>query len=260
MDFLQIPFKDFETFLLVLIRVSVILFLFPFFNSRVIPVLVKAGIAFLMTFALWPVIEKPDSRISWDLLSLMRLIGAEFVLGLCMGMIVQLFLEAVRIMGQLVGFQAGFAVASMLDPQTGSQASLLANFGYFVAITLFMVLNGHHVLLGALRESFSVVSMGAVNLSQSVYIEILKKGADMFVLALKMGAPAIAALLFTQVVFGLVVKLIPQMNIMIVAFPIQTAVGLIFFGVCLTLLLPFMQRYLESLGPLLKQIMLMTKA
>jgi flagellar biosynthesis protein FliR len=260
MDFLQIPFKDFEIFFLVLIRVSVLLFLFPFFNSRLTPVMVKAGMAFLISFALLPIIEKPTVQLGGDLFSLLRLIGAEFVLGLCLGMMVQLFLEAIRIMGQLIGFQAGFAVASMLDPQSGTQASILANIGYFVAITLFLVLNGHHILIGAVKDSFSVVPLGAISLSQPVYTKILKTAGDMFLIALKMGAPAVAALLFTQVVFGLVTKLIPQMNIMMVAFPIQTAVGLIFFGVCLSLLLPFMQRYLETLGPLLKHVMILVKA
>ena len=78
---------------------------------------------------------------------------------------------------------------------------------------------------------------------------------DMFVIAIKIGAPAIAALLFTKVAFGLITKFIPQMNIMIVAFPVQIVIGLLFFGISLNVLLGFMERYLQGLGPLLMDTM-----
>ncbi|MGD9231085.1 MAG: flagellar biosynthetic protein FliR, partial [Desulfobacterales bacterium] len=81
--------------------------------------------------------------------------------------------------------------------------------------------------------------------------KMTKISGDMFLIAVKIGAPPIAALLFTNVAFGLITKLMPQMNIMIVAFPIQICIGLFFFGISLNVLLGFMERYLEGLGPLL---------
>jgi len=82
----------------------------------------------------------------------------------------------------------------------------------------------------------------------------------MFVIAIKIGAPAIAALLLVNVAFGLITKLIPQMNIMIVAFPVQIVMGLIFFGICLNVLLAFMETYLGDLGSLLINTMNWLKA
>ena len=78
---------------------------------------------------------------------------------------------------------------------------------------------------------------------------------SIFVIALKMGAPAMAALLCTKVAIGLITRFIPQMNIMIVAFPVQIVVGLFFFGICLNLVLGYMGRYLEDLRPLLINVM-----
>ena len=77
----------------------------------------------------------------------------------------------------------------------------------------------------------------------------------MFAIAVKIGAPAIAALLFTNLAFGLIVKFIPQMNIMIVAFPVQITIGLLFFGVSLNVLLNFMETYLGDLGQMLLNTM-----
>jgi flagellar biosynthetic protein FliR len=93
--------------------------------------------------------------------------------------------------------------------------------------------------------------VGSLGLDNGMLKEMIKISGDMFVIAIKTGAPAIAALLFTKVAFGLITKLMPQMNIMIVAFPVQIVIGLIFFGISLNLLIGFVERYIEGLNPLL---------
>ena len=118
-------------------------------------------------------------------------------------------------------------------------------------MVLFLVLNGHHILLNALRESFEIINVGALSLSRQMLHEIVNHMGEMFLIGIKIGAPAIAALLFTQVVFGLITKLIPQMNIMIVAFPIQIIIGLLFFGISLRLLLIYLEQFLGNLGNVL---------
>jgi len=165
--------------------------------------------------------------------------------------LVQMFFEGIRMMGQLVGFQTGFAIVNILDPQSGMQVSILSNMAYLLAMTLFLILNGHHILLSAMRESFEIINVGSLNLNGQIFQKIIDTSADMFVIAIKIGAPAIAVLLFTKVVFGLITKLIPQMNIMIVAFPVQIVIGLVFFGVSLHVLLRFMERYVGGLDSLL---------
>ena len=81
----------------------------------------------------------------------------------------------------------------------------------------------------------------------------------MFGIAVRIGAPPIAALLFTNVAFGLITKLMPQMNIMIVAFPVQICIGLFFSGISLNVLLRFMERYIEGLAPMLIHTMSLFK-
>jgi len=90
-----------------------------------------------------------------------------------------------------------------------------------------------------------------LSLNGQIFQKIIDSSADMFVIAIKIGAPAIAVLLFTSVAFGLITKLMPQMNIMIVAFPVKIVIGLVFFGISLNVLLRFMERYLEGLSSLL---------
>ncbi|MBW2066839.1 MAG: flagellar biosynthetic protein FliR, partial [Deltaproteobacteria bacterium] len=134
---------------------------------------------------------------------------------------------------------------------SGIQVSILANLAYFTAMVLFLSFDGHHIMLRAMKESFQIIPPGSLAISGDLVQEVINLAGDMFVIALKIGAPAIAVLFFTKVAFGLVVKLIPQMNIMIVAFPVQIVLGLIFFGICLGLLSRFLDIYMDRLGPLL---------
>ena len=251
MEFLPITYREIQAFFFIMIRISVILFMFPFFNARVIPVLSKAGLALMITIILYSVINHEIIAYPNTLWEGIQYIITEFIIGMILGLMVQLFFEGIRMMGQVVGFQTGFAITNILDPQSGVQVSIFSNFAYLVAMVVFLVLNGHHLALNAIRESFEIINVGSLNLNRQIFQKLLFFSGEMFVIALKIGAPAIAALLFTKVAFALVTKLIPQMNIMIVAFPVQIIVGLIFFGITLNIILRFVESYLGGLDVLL---------
>jgi flagellar biosynthetic protein FliR len=154
----------------------------------------------------------------------------------------------------------GFAIINVLDPQTGVQASIIAQFGYWVAILIFLILNGHHLLLKALKESFDIINVGSIGFSEGLFKTVVDASSHMFLLAIKIGAPAIAALLFVSAAFGICAKFTPQMNILIVAFPIKIVVGLIFFGLSLEILLRIIKGYLGNFDTALINIMNLMKA
>jgi flagellar biosynthetic protein FliR len=259
MDFLPISYQEFKSFFLILVRVSVIIFLLPFFNARIIPVLPKVGLALVITIILFPVLNTKMVEFPNTLLGMAQLVIAELIIGMILALLVQIFFEGVKIMGQLVGFQTGFAITNILDPTSGVQVSIFANMATLAALVMFLLFNGHHILLSAMRESFEIINPGSLNLNRQIFQKIVQVSGEMFVIAIKIGAPAIAALLFTKVAFGLITKFIPQMNIMIVAFPVQIVIGLLFFGICLNVLLRFMERYLGDLGSLLMNTMALIK-
>jgi flagellar biosynthetic protein FliR len=225
--------------------------MFPFFNARVIPVLSKVGLALMISIILFSVTNHEMIAFPNNLWEIIQFIITEFIIGMILGLMVQLFFEGIRMMGQVVGFQTGFAITNILDPQSGVQVSIFSNFAYLVAMVVFLILNGHHLALNAMRESFEIINAGSLNLNRQIFQKLLFLSGEMFVIALKIGAPAIAALLFTKVAFALVTKMIPQMNIMIVAFPVQIIIGLIFFGITLNIILRFVENYLGGLDVLL---------
>ena len=254
MEILSLSPEQFKSFVLILIRTSIILFMFPIFGTSLLPNLAKAGLALMISIFLFPVVQ-PDPRLfPQSLLSGVHLILSELVLGLVIGLTVRLLFAAVQLGGQLVGFQMGFAIANVLDPE-GVQGSILAQMGYWIAVLVFLLLNGHHILLNTLAESFSVIEVGSMGFRQGLFHKILEVSGDMFAMAIKLGAPAIAVLLFTSAAFGIIAKVVPQMHILIVAFPLKIMVGLFFFGLSLEILLYIMKQHLAGFEGMLRIIL-----
>ena len=255
MEILTFSPEQFKSFVLILIRISIVLFMFPILGSGIWPNLLKAGAALMISIVLFPVVQPDPALFPETTLGGAGLIVSEFVLGLIIGLAVRLFLSAVQLAGQLVGFQMGFAIANVLDPDSGNQGPILAQMGYWVASLVFILLDGHHILLSTLADSFAVVKVGSLGFSDGLFHKMLEISGDMFTIAVKLGAPAIAALLMTSAAFGILAKVVPQMNILIAAFPVKIVVGLFFFGVCLEALLYFVRHYVAGFEGTLKTIM-----
>jgi flagellar biosynthetic protein FliR len=257
MDILTFSPEQFKSFVLILIRISIVVFMFPILGSSIWPNLVKAGLALMISIVLLSVVQPDPALFPETILGGARLILSELVLGLIIGLTVRLFFTAVQLAGQLVGFQMGFAIANVLDPESGGQGPILAQMGYWVASLIFLLLNGHHILINTLAESFAVVEVGSLGLSDGLFHKMLEASGDMFTMAVKLGAPAIAALLMTSAAFGILAKVVPQMNILIAAFPVKIVVGLFFFGVCLEALLYFTRHYVAGFEGMLRTLMVL---
>jgi flagellar biosynthetic protein FliR len=257
MEILGVSVDMFKSFLIVLIRVSVILFMMPIFGAKRIPNNMKAGIAFTVSLAMLPVVAPDPSIFPESPWQFAYIVLCEFIVGFILGMIVNIFFMGVQMAGQMAGLQMGFAIATIFDPNSGVQSSMVSQLGYWTALIVFLLLDGHHFLLVAIKNSFDIIQFGQVSLQQELYNPVLMLASQLFVIAVKIGAPTIAALIFVDVGFGLTAKMSPQMNILIVALPLKIAVGLIFFGMSLQLVLIFLKKYLTTFIPMMNNLMKM---
>jgi flagellar biosynthetic protein FliR len=255
MEIMGLSVDMFKSFLLVLLRVSVILFMMPIFGAKRIPNVMKAGIALSISIAILPVVL-PDPKMfpetAWQLAFIVL---CEVIVGVILGIIVNVFFMGIQMAGQMAGLQMGFAIATIFDPNSGIQSSMVSQLGYWVALIVFLLLDGHHLLILSIRNSFDIIQFGQVSLQQGLYEPVLTLASHLFVLAVKIGAPTIAALIFVDVGFGLTAKVSPQMNILIVALPLKIAVGLFFFGVSLQLILVYLKDYLRTFIPMMNNLM-----
>jgi len=241
----------FRVFMLVLIRISVFLFMFPIFSSKVFPTPLKLGLALVMSLLFYTVVPVDLERFPLDVISTGLLILAELMIGMTLGFCLRAFLGAVQLAGQIIGFQIGFAMINVMDPQTGSNVSIMDQIGYWVCVVIFLILNGHHIVIMSLVDSFELVPMGFFINHPALMGKILNVGANLFILSIKIGAPVIGALTFVNVGFGLIAKFSPQMNVMIVAFPVKIVVGLFLFGLTLEIIGLVTRDYIEPFRKLM---------
>lgn len=245
----------FRTYMLVLLRISILLFMFPIFSSNVFPGRLKMGLALVLSLLLYSVVQVDLTRFPLTMGATVLLVLAEALIGLTLGLCLRMFFGAVQLAGQVIGFQMGFAMINVLDPQTGGNVSIMDQIGYWVCVIIFLLLNGHHIMFLAVIDSFKLVPIGFFMLQDEMMIKMITLGSQMFLLSLKIGAPVIASLVFVSVGFGLLAKFSPQMNVMIVAFPLKIVAGLVLFGLTLQIILIMTREYVEGFKQLLMYLL-----
>ena len=220
----------------------------PIFTSKSIPVLFNFGLALAASIILYPLLDLKAFPALTSLGSLA--IGAigEILIGITIGMTVNLIFIGLQIAGQISGYQMGLAIAQVMDPAEGQQVPLLAQLYQLFAFLMFLTLNAHHWFLMALAESFQLVPPFGFKISGSLIEQLLQVAGNMFVIAIKVGAPVIAALLLTSIAFGLIARTVPQMNVLFVAMPLKIIIGLLFIGFSLPYLSSFLKAVFNNLG------------
>ena len=244
-------------FFLVFLRISAMVMTLPVFNSNSIPLLFKIGLAFATSMALFAILDLEPLPASGAILPFSIGVMGELMIGIIIGLSVRLIFAGIQLAGQLAGYQMGLAIANVMDPSSSEQFPILAQFNQLFAMLLLLVTNAHHLFLRALAESYRLVPPFGFHFSNSVMQQVVDLAGNMFVIAIQVGAPIIAALLLTSVAFGLVARTVPQMNVFIVAMPLKIAVGLLFIGFSLPYLSSFLNTMFRGLG---RNIFMLLKA
>ncbi|MBN2467064.1 MAG: flagellar type III secretion system protein FliR [Deltaproteobacteria bacterium] len=245
---ISVPIYQIQLFALILVRVGAIIVTIPFFDSRNIPMVFKIGLSLAVGILLFPLVAADDPGRCGTALPFCMAIISNIGVGVIIGLSVKVFFAGVQLAGQLVGFQMGFSIANVMDTLTSSQASIIAQVYNFIAVLIFFVVNGHHWFLRAIVQSFRSVSLYGINFGGPLREEMMRLSSDIFVIAIKVGAPVMVALLVTSVAFGLLARTVPQMNIFIVAFPLKIVVGILVLGISLPVFASFLREEFSVLG------------
>ncbi|MGO9137359.1 MAG: flagellar biosynthetic protein FliR [Syntrophales bacterium] len=247
-----------EILALIFLRVSAMIVTMPIVGDSTVPFRVKGGISLLITLLLFPVVPTAAWNLSSDVVSLVLRMAGEIMIGVMVGFTSRLIFDGIQLAGQLIGFQMGFSIVNVIDPINNEQVSIISQFQYLVAVLIFLVMNGHHIFLYAIGESFRIVPPLGFHFSGELMQLILGFVNNMLEVAIKTGAPIIAVLLFMSVGLGLVARTVPQMNIFIVGFPLQIAIGLIGIGLTLPVFMRVVESYFSNLeGEIISLLRLM---
>jgi len=236
-----------QGFFWVFVRVGALFFLLPFFGARNIPFLWKAGLSLVTALILFPVVPPPPAFPRTALEVIMG-IASEVLLGFVLAIGVKMLFAAVELAGQFMGFQMGFNMASAMDPQTGGQSTVISQFLYLFTILIFFSVNGHYMFIRALAASFYKVPPDSFHLNAPVVGALVKVSSDMFVIALKMAAPILVALFLSNLCLGIVARTVPQVNVLMIGFPLNIFLGMILFSLVMLNLSPFLVDLVRKMG------------
>ena len=225
--FLEFSSDSIILFLLMLSRVLSLVMTLPVFGSeRVLPV-IRVGLGASLALIAFLVFGPSVTSIPKGLAPLILAMIGEIFLGLAMGFTVRFAMEAVSFAGNMAGFQMGFALANVIDPQTGTQVSLVGNFLMLTASLIFLVSGLYQHFIEGIINSFMILAPGEAVLRAGGMDRFIQIGGEMFVNTVRVGAPWIIVLLLAKVGLGLMARTFPQMNVIFVAFPVTVALGLI---------------------------------
>ena len=241
-DFFDVLQGQIATFLLVLTRTSGIFFVSPFFGSLNLPVHIRAATAFTMTVLLFPVlldemvVETPATVVMFA-----ALVVQELFIGWLIGFIGYVVLSAINMAGKIMDMQVGFTIAQVMDPTSNEQSPLIGSFLYNLTIIYFLAVNGHHMIVAALMESFRAVPFNSIVWHEAMADFIVNITNGVFLVGMKIAMPVTFSILMTNVGMGILARTMPQMNIFVIGVPMHLMIG----TAMLALLMPFYVLFLD---------------
>lgn len=243
----QFDSGDVIAFILILVRMAGLFLTAPFFSSRNINVMIKAAWILLVTFIIFPVIDFEPSTLPGPGLAMGLAVIREVLVGLSIGMGATMLLSGIQMAGQIADTQMGLGLANVIDPMTNTQVSVMGQFYNMVAILVFLAVDGHHMLIKALVDSFSVIPLGHAQFSSALADHMMNMFSQMFFIAFRVGAPVIGALFITNMALGVVARTVPQMNVFIVGMPLSLGVGLLITASAMSFFVYVMQGIIEGM-------------
>ncbi len=216
-----------DEFLLLLARLSGLFLSAPIFSSRQMPVRIKVFVLVLLSVTLSYVIPVGNAVSIDNAGMFLAAMVMEIVVGFTIGFVAYVVFAAIQLAGQLMDMQMGFGIVNVVDPLSGTQIPLMGNLTQTLALLMYLVIDGHHYLLQALIQSYQIVPVMGLNLGGSFFDLLMTIAAQMFVIAVKIAAPIIIAVLVADIAMGFVARTVPQMNVFIVGLPLRILVGLI---------------------------------
>ena len=236
-------------------RVSAFFVSVPLFSYRTIPQQVRIILAVALAWMMYYTFNIEPFEINGDYL---LLILKEAIVGLMLGLAAAMIMSAVQIAGGFIDFQMGFAMANIIDPQTGTQSPLMGQFLNFLSLLLLLAINGHHLILDGIYYSYQFIPLEQFfpNFGEEgTALFIMKMFVAVFAIAFQMSAPIVATLFLVTLALGITGKTVPQMSIFVIGFPIKIAVGFLVLIVTMGVLVGVMKELIEYMIISLRDLM-----
>ncbi|EDP4500071.1 flagellar type III secretion system protein FliR [Campylobacter jejuni] len=225
--------KNVVTFMLLLARMSGLIVFFPFFSHNSIPMVIKSTIVLFLTMYLYPLARLESLHL--DSFFVLQLIS-EVIFGMIAGLMLQIIFAIIMMAGE----QIAFTMASILDPSSGTSMPITSQILNLLALMFFLAFDGHHLMLLFLSHSLGYISLGGFYPHENLMHYLNMGMFNIFIIGFAMSFPILGISLLADVIFGLLMKTMPQFNLLVIGYPIKIALG---FVVLIAILLVMMQYF-----------------
>jgi len=245
----------FPIYMLVFTRVSAMLLTLPVFGYQTVPGKVRLMLSLAITLLIAMPLSKEmtityDSH--WELFSI---VGSELLIGLMIGIGARFIFEAVTIAGSFISMQVGMGMMQVVDPNSSQQQPIVSQLLFMVVLVYFLALDGHHMLLEALFNSFKLIVPGGARFQSELGVHFISGGSLMYDLAFRLAAPALVFLILIDISLAFVTRMMPQANIFFISLPLKLGVGMVILILTLNIVQLMFAYLMQNLALFLDELL-----
>jgi flagellar biosynthesis protein FliR len=237
---------DPTTWLLVFLRLGAMLSIFPVFATPNVPVQLRTALAAALAFLVVPTVTGL-TQVPSSFLGVVLLMAKEIGVGLLLGYVSRLIFYVLEFAGNVIAAELGMNWGASLNPFSGGRSEAPSLALFYLGTILFLTLNMHHWLLLALQRSYEVLPIGGGRLTPGLFSNMVTKANTIFLAGLLMSAPIIAVSFLINLVFSVIGRAVPQMNVFAESFSFRALAGLAVFGLTLNMTAQHALNYLRRL-------------
>jgi len=215
-----------KLFLLVLARFGGLVTAAPVLGSQNFPVMAKIGLAGLSAMIVTPTLPELENGLPTEALPFALLAAQEMLIGVILGFVIGLIFASIQLGGQIMDMQSGFGMMNVFNPAMETQFPIFGFLLFVFAVLYLLVINGHHLMIRALVMTYEHVPIGGFPQDADLWYRLASLGRLMFIDGILIAAPVATAMLLAYLTMGLLGRVVPQIQLFVVGFPVTIATGL----------------------------------
>ena len=238
-------------FAMVMTRISAFFLIAPVFGTPSMPVTIKVAATILLSVFFSLINPTIAAAHQASAIQAILLLGSEATYGLALGIIASVLFSTVKLAGRIAEDQMGLTMAEILDPLSDEQGLPVATLLELIFTIAFLAANGHHLLLKVLHKSFELFPPGQIPSIATLTGNIYEATTMMLAASLQLAAPILAALLMLMFILAILSRLVPDMDIFFISFPLRIALGF----VMLIAFVPFIDGFVSETAKMMAKLL-----
>jgi len=258
MDLTAISQQSIVIFLLISTRISAVLFTAPIYSTRNLSPQIKVWVVVFIALIFTPQIMAVTT-VPFDVnpIRILIMLLQEITIGAFMGFVVALIFAIIEFAAFEIDQIAGLQMSMSLNPFSGSQSSMTGQLFYMITVYIFFLIAGHHQLFISIARSFDIVPLGTLAISQATITHLSTMFTNIFMTGMKIALPIYAVLFIINVILGVFARLVPQMNVFFLSFPIKISIGL---GLIASFMSAYMVIFPRVLGSIQQDLLIILES